>query len=225
MLAWITALVLLCGGDDRTAREVGAGPEPALTPISWEFDFEYLDPPRRINVGGTSYLYLVYKVTNTSASSKRFQPTIQLVTEDLRVIDTDSGIRNDVFEAIRARHKQTHPHMIDPVSVIGDLRTGRDYSKESVAIWRENDVTVNNFSIFVAGLSGEAKLMKNPAYDPKKPETMSVQSEDGQKREVVVNPKHFTLRKTLELRYAIPGSASARDTRDPELVKSRWIMR
>jgi hypothetical protein len=224
MLAWITALVLLCG-DDTLSREVGSGPEPALAPISWEMDFEYLDPPRRIEVGGTPYFYLVYKVTNTSASTKRFQPTIQLVTEDLRVIETDSGIRNDVFEAIRTRHKQTHPQMIDPVSVIGDLRTGRDYSKESVAIWRANDVTVNNFSIFVAGLSGEAKLVKNPAYDPKKPETMSVKSEDGQTREVVVNPKHFTLRKTLELRYAIPGSTSARDTRDPELIKSRWIMR
>lgn len=224
MLAWITALVLLFG-DDRAAREVGAGPEPAMTPVSWELDFEYLNPPRRIDVGGTSYFYLVYKVTNTSASTKRFQPTIQLVTEDVRVIDTDSGIRHDVFEAIRGRHKATHPHMIDPVSVIGDIQTGRDYSKESVAIWRADDVTVNNFSIFVAGLSGEAKLVKNPSYDAKKPETMSVKGADGHAREVTVNPKHFTLRKTLELRYAIPGSTSARDTRDPELVKSRWIMR
>ena len=44
-------------------------------------------------------------------------------------------------------------------------------------------------------------------------------------REVVTNPKYFTLRKTLELRYSIPGSESARKEVDPQRLKARWIMR
>ncbi|MBI5863274.1 MAG: hypothetical protein HZB38_01930 [Planctomycetes bacterium] len=225
MIAWISLLALLVSPVDQGAKEVGVGPAPAMTPVSWEMEFTYLNPPRKIDVGGTTYFYLVYKVTNNSAVTQRFFPTIQLVTEDLRVIETDSAISNAVFEAIRLRHQATHPHLLDPVSAIGDLPSGADNARESVAIWRAADVTVNNFSIFVAGISGEARLLKNPSYDQSKPEKQAVTGQDGQQHEITVNPKYFTLRKTLELRYAVPGSESARPGQEPELVLSRWIMR
>lgn len=224
MLLWMTTVLLLLANDQKP-REVGEGPAPSLTTVSWELEFEYLNPPRRIEAAGGTYFYIVYKVTNKSAVKQRFYPLIQLVTDDLRVIDTDSGISNAVFEAIRTRHQATHPHMLEPSAVIGDIRSGADHAKESVAIWRADQVTVNNFTVFVAGLSGEAKLIKNPAYDAKQPEKQTVTGSDGQSREVVVNPKSFTVRKTLELRYAVPGSTSQRDLRDPELVLSRWVMR
>lgn len=224
MLLWVTTIALFLAGDQKP-REVGEGPTPAMTPVSWEMQFDYLNPPRRIDAAGGSYFYLIYKVTNKSPVTQRFYPTIQLVTEDLRVIDTDMGISNAVFQSIRGRHQATHPHLVEPSAVIGEIGSGADYAKESVAIWREDEVTVNNFTIFVAGLSGEARLIRNPAYDPKQPEKQTIQSANGQSREVSVNPKNFTVRKTLELRYAVPGSTSQRDIRDPELVLTRWIMR
>lgn len=224
--AFFVAFIAFGGTPARD--QVGAGPEPSTTPISWEFEFKYL-APRRIEVqvgGGTEvYWYLVYTVTNTSAATQRFFPTMQLVTEELKVIDTDSGISPTVFAAIKERHKLTHPYLVHPTEAIGDLASGSDNARESVAIWRATDVTVNNFTIFAAGLSGESKLIKNPGFDKTKPETQTLIDPSGFQREVTVNPRYFTLRKTLELQYRIPGSEGARQTAEPELTRSRWIMR
>ena len=78
---------------------------------------------------------------------------------------------------------------------------------------------------YVAGLSGEARVLRNPAFDPEKPETMVVPGGDGREREVVVNPKYFTLRKTLQLSYLLPASERARGQIEPRLEQARWIMR
>ena len=59
----------------------------------------------------------------------------------------------------------------DPTEAIGELRSGDDYARESVAIWRASDLSVTKFTIYIAGLSGEARVLKNPAYDPDQPET------------------------------------------------------
>lgn len=227
MILLISAL-LLGAGDAQTP--VGSGPMPSLTPISWEFDFRY-QPPQRIEMqlpGHDSpdvYWYMVYTVTNTSGTTQRFMPTFQLVTEELRVIDTDSGINPVVFEAIRDRHSTTHKYLVHPTQAIGDLAVGDDNARESVAIWRATDVNVNNFSIYAAGLCGEAQLLRNPAYDAKQPETRRIAGSDGVERDVVVNPKHFVIRKTLELRYEWPGSEAARETSRPRLASAKWIMR
>ena len=139
--------------------------------------------------------------------------------------ETDMGISPLVFDAIKERHKLTHPYLAHPTRAIGDLRTGGDYARESVAIWRAGDLIAKEFVIYVAGLSGEARILRNPAYDPDKPETKTIVAEDGREREVTVNPKYFTLRKTLELRYALPASERARPQIEPRFDGARWIMR
>lgn len=221
----VSALVLFLTQDAAApVAEVGEGPKPSGVPISWELKIEYLEP-RRIDVGGSSYWYLVYTVTNTSSLTQRYFPTYQLVTEDLKVIDTDAGISSSVFAEIKQRHQLTHKYLVPPTAAIGDLPSGDDNARESVAIWRADEVTGNSFTIYAAGLSGEAKLVKNPAYDASKPETTKVKTGDGREREIITNPKYFTLRKTLELRYSLPGSESARQSVDPQRLKARWIMR
>ena len=233
----LTTLFLSCalsfGGDMtpvRPAADVGTGPKPAIAPISWEFDLKFL-PPRRIDVlvPGSSkpetYWYLIYTVTNTSGTTQRFFPQFQLVTEDLKVVDTDTGISPNVFDAIKERHKVTHRYLVHPTQAIGDLAVGDDNARESVAIWRGVDADVNNFSIYCAGLSGEAQTVRNPVYDAKQPETRKAPTLDGREREVVVNPRYFVLRKTLELKFEWPGSQEARASGVPTLVKQSWIMR
>jgi hypothetical protein len=231
LLAAAAAFLAIAGaaGDERTPP-VGVGPEPAPTPISWEFDFDYV-PPRRIEVqlAGSSepevYWYMLYTVTNTSPTTQRFYPSFELVTEDLRVIETDMGISPLVFNAIKERHKVTHPYLVHPTEAIGELRSGDDYARESVAIWRASDLNVTEFKIYVAGLSGEARVLRNPAFDSDKPETKEVTGDDGRRREVTVNPKYFTLRKTLQLSYTLPASRQARAQIEPRLDDARWIMR
>ena len=209
---------------------VGDGPAPAPAPVSWEIDFRYV-PPRRIEVlppGATqpiTYWYMLYTATNTSESTQYFFPTFELVTDDLKVIPTDTGISPLVFDAIRERHKVTHKYLVHPTKAIGELRVGDDYARESVAIWRADDVTTAEFAIYVAGLSGEARIIRNPAYALDKPETVTINGEDGIPREITVNPKYFTLRKTLRLRYTLPAAPEARSSVTPRLDRADWIMR
>lgn len=229
MLRLLAATVLLFAAQEREPA-AGTGPEPSPAPIAWEFEFRYLHPRRiEIQLAGTEkpqlYWYMVYTVVNTSSTTQRFYPTFELVTGDLRVVETDMGISPLVFEAINERHKLTHPYLVHPTKAIGDLRVGEDYARESVAIWRASDLNVARFTIYIAGLSGEARILPNPAYDPDKPEIRRVVGKDGREREVTVNPKHFTIRKTLQLRYTLPASEDARRRVEPRFDGARWIMR
>jgi hypothetical protein len=221
----LTPMLALCLS--QAARpDVGQGPEPAPTPISWELEFRHDNPPKRIDVQGpgglVTYWYLPYTAINRSAATQRFFPTFQLVTADLKVVDTDTGISALVFEAIAERHRITHKYLTHPTQAIGDLRAGEDNARQSVAIWRDVDLTGARFQIFVGGLSGEARLVANPAYDPQKPER--IPAPDG-RGDLLVNPKFFTLRKTLELTYVLPGSEATRDQASPVLERVRWVMR
>jgi hypothetical protein len=199
------------------SQPVGRGPEPSPMPVSWELDLRFLDP-QRIEVqapgapGPEVYWYMVYTVTNHTGRTQRFFPTFQLVTDDLRVVNTDMGISALVFDAIRERHRYTHPDLVHPTKAIGDLLTGDDNALESVAIWRGVDSDAHSLAVYVAGLCGEARQMKNPTFDPARPEGPE-------------NPKQFTLRKTLEIRYNLPGDAAARALVEPERVGVRWLMR
>ena len=228
--ATILFLVIAGSRAEQSEPAVGVGPEPAPTPISWEFDFKYV-PPRRIEVqlAGSSrpetYWYMLYMVANTSQTTQRFYATFELVTEDLEVIPTDMGVSPLVFNAIKERHKITHKYLVHPTKAIGDLRRGDDYACESVAIWPASDLSVNEFKIYIAGLSGEARVLRNPAYNPDEPETKQITADDGRQREVTINPKYFTLRKTLQLSYSLPASEHARGQIEPRLDDTRWIMR
>lgn len=226
VLTWLllTGLGQLPETDSNSVRQ------PAPTPISWEFEFRFLDPRRiELPIPGSDrtvvYWYVVYRVTNPTPRSQRFYPLFQIVTEKLEVFDTETGIHPYVFEAIRERHKLTHPYLVPPTEAIGDLRSGADHAVDSLAVWKEIDLTQNNFSIYVGGLSGELQYVTNRAYDPEKPESVTATGPDGTTREVVLNPKFFTLRKTLEIRYNLPGSPAARTEVLPERDMVRWIMR
>jgi hypothetical protein len=168
---------------------------------------------------------MVYTATNTSGRTQHFFPMFQIVTEDLRTTESDMGISPLVFEAIKERHRLTHPYLVHPTKAIGDIRSGEDNAVESVAIWPEIDLDVNQFKVFVGGLSGEKEIVRNPTYDPSSPQTETVTGENGRERVQAVNPKYFTLRKTLEIPYTFPGSAATRSRVEPVRGKIRWIMR
>ena len=58
-------------------------------------------------------------------ASQRFYPMFQIVTEDLKVFDTDIGISPLVFETIREQHKVTHKYLVHPTQAIGCCFPGR----------------------------------------------------------------------------------------------------
>jgi hypothetical protein len=224
-------LVAATGGPQGAGpQDTGMGPQPSTFPASWELEFKFLDP-QRIEVAPPGsdrpevYWYIVYTVINPGPRAQRFFPMFQIVTEDLQVFDTDVGISPRVFEAIRGRHKITHKYLVEPTKVIGALLSGDDNARESVAIWRNIDLSIVSFKVYVAGLSGETQFVPNPGYDPSRPETELVRGPDGSQRKVATNPRHFTLRKTLEISYTLPGSPAARPGVTPVRGQVRWIMR
>ncbi len=226
-LAPLTVWLALAGAGPQ---DVGTGPHPATYPASWELELKFLDP-QRIEVAAPGadrpdvYWYIVYTVANPGPRSQRFFPMFQIVTEDLQVFETDVGISPRVFDAIRERHKITHKYLVEPTKVIGSLLSGEDNARESVAIWRNIDLSIVCFEVYVAGLSGETQFAPNPGYDPRRPETELVRSADGSEHKVVTNPRQFTLRKTLEISYTLPGSRAARPGVTPVRGQVRWIMR
>lgn len=210
---------------------VGDGPEPSPSQVTWELDFEF-QPPRRVHVQlkgekePVSYWYMLYTVTNESPRTQRFFPMFQLVSDDLQVHVTDLGISPQVFQVIRERHRRTHPYLVSPTQAIGDIRSGDDNAIESVAIWRADIVPGKQFTVYIGGLSGETKSLPNPSYDPSKPESVDQRDEKGRPMKKIVNPRRFTLRKTLQLNYILPGSvAGQRALLSPELSSKSWIMR
>lgn len=240
MLPMLSVALLLALFSPQSADEpavvptmdVGEGPQPALNPIAWEIAIAFEDP-KRIEVqtprGREVYWYMLYTARNTSDRTQQFHPTFQLVTEQLRVWNTDVDVFPVVFGAIRELHKQQYPYLVSPTQAIGPLKTGDDNARESVAIWRETDAVINNFSVFVAGLSGEAYAVKNPAYDPTLAEHAAVELEirpgAPAKATFPANPKFFTLRKTLRIDYTLPGSAETRGFADPRRMRVVWVMR
>jgi len=211
------------------AGDVGKGPQPSPTPVAWEFELAFEDP-KRIDVfvpgeGTTTYWYMLYTVSNPGRQGQRFFPLFQIVTEDLQVVDTDMGINLRVFDEIAARHNKVYKYLVPPTQAIGALLAGDDNARESVAIWRGVDLSQTAFSIFVAGLSGETRVVENPAYKPGEPETRSFIGPDGRPTAVTLNPKTFTLRKTLEVQYTLPGSKHARTVTAPQRGQVRWVMR
>lgn len=222
-LVLLAFLLFLPQGVDEIAK----GPAPSASTVSWELDFRFLDPRRiEVQLPGQSepetFWYMVYTVSNPNPQTHFFFPTFEIVTDDLRVFETDLGIPPQVFEAIRERHRRTHPYLVNPTRAIGELLRGEDHARESVAVWRVSDINATQFRVYVGGLSGEVRLVPNPAHDPNDPEVREV-APDG--REVVQNPKFFTLRKTLEIRYNLPGSPAARGVATPERMSVRWVMR
>jgi hypothetical protein len=227
-MLWMFAALLLLMPAQRS-EEYGVGPAPSRVPVSWELELRF-DDPQRIEVsvpgqGTQVYWYMTYTVVNPGDRSQRFFPTFQITTDDMQVIDTDLGIHPAVFQAIRDRYRIRYKYLLSPTEVMGELQIGEDNARESVAIWRPFELTVDKFTVYIAGLSGETRLVRNPQFDPERPETERRTGTDGRTREIVVNPRTFTLRKTLEIRYSLPGSPKARPFVRAERGEMRWIMR
>lgn len=256
MLSCLLLSIVLVALPQQAQEPVGSGPTPAASPAAWELEFRFLDPQRiEHRAQGAErpevYWYMVYTVVNRSPRSVRFFPWFQIVTEDLKIYDTDTGIPPDVFDLIRERHRVTHRYLVTPTRAIGAVLSGEDNARESVAIWRDIDFTSNSFTVYVAGLSGEVQAIRSPttaqprpapgSASPDRPaqETVSPPAEPAESEPREAAParasektgspgaarKLFTLRKTLAIRYNLPGSPSARPAVAAERVDVRWIMR
>jgi hypothetical protein len=158
------------------------------------------------------YWYMLYEVENRSGQELDFYPNFDVVTNTLQVINSEVRVSPAAYRAIAKRADD--PLLVPPERALGRLLQGEERARHSVAIWRDFDPRATSFRVYVGGLSGELLRLKNPSFDENEPV-----SDD--------NKRYFTLRKTLEIPYRFPGSASTHAQVKPIRLaeKQRWIMR
>lgn len=165
-------------------------PQPSPTPVSWELTLTHSQPKRIVvqvpgDPGPTAYWYMTYHVVNnTDQDHVLFYPTFDLVTEDGKVIRSDTNLAPAVFDAIKGTERIKF--LLNEQAVGGELRQGDDQSRDGVAIWPEPDVHMGTFNIFAMGFWGEAAIVK-------------------------VGDQDVTLRKTLQLTYHLSLDENAPD--------------
>ncbi len=189
-------------------------PEPSMVQKSWDFDFT-VDAPRAIAVRDLSgknqwYYYMTYKVVNNTGERRLFVPNFTILTDQGTIITAGMNVPPNVFDAVKERVEN---HLLQsPEAVVGELRTGEDGAKESVAIWPAHDVEVARIWVFVEGLSGETAMMDDP-----------IKTEKNEQDEDV--PQQILLSKTLSLEYAFPGKPQTPQRQTVQAVERKWVMR
>jgi hypothetical protein len=212
------------------SRQATAAPTPSLTPQTWQLDFQFEDPQRLVvQLPGEAkprvYWYILYNVVNNSGKDVQFLPRFEIVTNDLKVVTADPATDPVVFATIKKLHAKDRPFLLEPLEATGKLLQGSDNAKDSVAIWRDFSGQTRRFTMFVGGLSGDNVVIPNPTFDPSKPETEVREGPKGQKVKVTVNPRRFTLYKTLSIVYTLPGDDEARKTALAVRGDLEWVMR
>ncbi|HUU85825.1 MAG TPA: hypothetical protein VM243_20195 [Phycisphaerae bacterium] len=216
MLGFVTILMPVGLVVGAAGSDAGA-PKTTLAPKSWQLDFDFHDPARiTVTLPGesepTTFWYLLYTVTNQTGREIEFYPAFHLVTDTLAVVEGGDRIHPQVYDAVAARHRRLYPFFVAPPAAYGKLNQGTDNSRTSVAVFRDFDLHASSFAVYVGGLSGEIARVNNPAFEVDKAESDN-------------NVRFFLLRKTLEIRYDLPGDPLSRETVVPTRVKREWVMR
>lgn len=194
-----------------------AAPQPDKNPKTWELDFDFVDI-QRVTVplpGGSqpvTYWYLLYTVVNNTENDIEFYPSFELITDTMEVVTAGDHIHPKVYDVISARHKKNYPFFTEPAQMSGKLRVGIDNARTSAAVFHDFDAEASSFKVFASGLTGEVARVSNPSFDPGQAE-----SDD--------NRRFFTLRKTLEIDYDLPGDPGTRTTSVPIRKDWSWVMR
>jgi len=214
----LLAILMLCLAPSKPESErYTTATQPSIAPKSWELKFRYQDPQRiSVVIPGQKepvlYWYVLYTVEDPAKHEVDFYPQFDLVTDTLKVIPSEVKVSPEAFQAIK---RQTNDALLlTPEKIVGKLQRGADRVRHGVAIFRDFDPKAKGFTLFVSGLSGEMKRVKNPGFDKDKPEGPD-------------NLRYMVFRKTLAVPYKFPGSEGRRSESTPERVidGQKWIMR
>lgn len=183
-------------------------PEPDPVPRRWQLRVE--PGPLRLatfdvpGAAGTpkpqAYFYLTYKVTNTSGQDILFAPSFELATSDGDIVRSGRSVPLEVTRAIISR--LGNPLLQDQIQILGELLQGPENAREGVVIWPAPTLDTEEITIYAAGFSGETTSVQVPG-----------------------TTDTALLRKTLMVRYPVPGELTERGDRPLAPGEQRWIMR
>ena len=203
LVTFTAVFVILAGvlGAVAPSSSQAGPPRPSPFPVRWELDFAA--GPLRLFVhpaDGSTWWYFTYRVTNRTGRDQVWAPDLVLYTDAGRILDAGNGVPTRVTEAIR---NLLGDELLETQSeIIGDLLRGPEHARDGLAVWPAENLSVNEMSLFVGGLSGETARVLHPRT--------------GQQ---------YILRKTLQRDYLIRGDAVARGSDPVEVAGEQWIMR
>lgn len=185
-----------------------AAPEPDPIPRRWQLTLD-MGPMRLITIetpGGEprAYFYLTYRVTNASGSDILLAPMFEMVGGDGQIRRSGRDVPADVTRAI-LEHLD-NPFLQDQISIIGLILQGAENAREGLVIWPADDLKPGELTVYAAGFSGEMRKIEVPDPATGKPSTI-------------------TLRKTMMVRYEVPGEIDRRGDRPLDVLEQRWILR
>jgi hypothetical protein len=203
--ALLAAMVMCCGTALLTFTPTTfAYPQPAIVSPTWALDFSFANP-RTIAVTEIDgnvrwYWYMPYMVVNNTGEDRLFIPEITIADDSGRIITAGQDVPASVFKAVQ--NQLGNPLLKSSIAIVGKLLQGEDYAQESVAIWPVSPTDVDEFSVFISGLSGESQTIPNPAT-----------GED------------VLVRRTLMLTFATPGNPVTPQDQSITLQSQRDVMR
>ena len=194
-------------------------PEPAPVPKRWQLE---IDPsPLRLTVvdvpgqGPRAYFYMTFTATNNTASDLLFAPSFELSTDDMVVLrsgrDVPAAATRELIERMQ------NPLLEDQIGVVGNLLRGEENAKEALVAWPMPASFQSEITVYCAGFSGETVSVEVPS-----PASLMA-SASGSTMPIQMEKK--LLRKTLMLRYRLPGELNPSAGLELEPFETSWIMR
>lgn len=181
---------------------LGLAPEPDPVPRRWQFDAKFGDL-KITSVAGKQYLYLTYKVTNSTGNDLLFAPSFEITGAD-EVAVRRSGRNVPASVTATILQRLNNPLLEDQIAIIGKLQRGPENARQGLVVWPVESTRPGAYTVFAAGFSGETAVV----IPPGKTEAEKV-----------------TLRKTYMQQYGDLGDIGLMSDGAFPLVEGRWVMR
>ncbi|MHC5083003.1 MAG: hypothetical protein ACYTET_03575 [Planctomycetota bacterium] len=208
IVCFVTALLLV------TSAVSMAFPAPAKVQNldQWTLKVKYAQPEQILleqNGQRQRFWYLIITVTNDAGfEDVSFYPACELMTDTFQMIPAGKKVPSGVFDAIKRKHQGSYPFLESLDFKDHRIFRGADNTRDFAIIWPDIDPKARQVSLFISGLSNETAIIPHPL----------LKDDTGA-------PKSIFLQKTLQLKYAIGGDQSLRDTAMLKKIEADWVMR
>lgn len=220
---------LSCAFAQEDEAPASVTPQPDAVTQDWSFDFEYTQPETIAieNPDGSIdwYWYMTYKVTNFEEDELFFDPRIVIQSDNGEIVKANLGIDASVFKEIR--NLLENPLLQAPVEVPGRVFKGKNYARQSAIIWKVSDEDIDNFKVFVGGIYGETKTVKDPSTgDPIMIPVVdaltgkTVKDADGND---LMQP--LQVKRTRLIHYKTPGTTERQQDPSIQFIEEKDVLR
>ena len=230
--------VTVAGSPISAGIALARAPEPDPVPRRWQLDFE--PGPLRITsvsvpgVGPRAYFYLTYRVTNNTGKDQLLAPQFELASDEGDLLRSGRDVPLAVTQSIMGM--LGNPLLEDQIEILGTIQRGAENARDGLVIWPAPDFKVDELVVYASGFSGESVTVEVPigadeakALNARRPEgedpDLVARGSDVRQREDGVWIKRVVLRKSMMIRYDVPGDLDVRRTDPIEEAERRWIMR